>query len=79
MDKVLHQMENGYIAQDKWHSYAQNNYRKTFMLLFEKNFPNMDAARYEQNENFFMKMFSEPNMMRQVMETVGTVVYERKG
>ena len=37
----------------------------------------MAAARYEQNEDFFVKMFSEPDMMRQVMETVGAVVYER--
>ena len=58
-------------------SYAQNNDRKTFMLLFEKDFPNMAAARYEQNEDFFVKMFSDPDMMRQVMETVGTVLYER--
>ena len=77
MDKVLLQMENDYAAQDKWHSYAQNNDRKTFMLLFEKDFPNMAAARYEQNEDFFVKMFSDPEMMQQVMETVGTVLYER--
>lgn len=77
MDKVLLQMENDYASQDKWHSYAQNNDRKTFMLLFEKDFPNMAAFRYEQNEGFFVKMFSDPDMMRQVMETVGTVLYER--
>ena len=77
MDKVLLQMENDYAAQDKWHSYAQNNDRKTFMLLFEKDFPNMAAARYEQNDSFFIKLFSDPDMMRQVMETVGTVLYER--
>ena len=77
MDKVLLQMENDYAAQDKWHSYAQNNDRKTFMLLFEKDFPNMAAARYEQNDSFFVKLFSDPDMMRQVMETVGTVLYER--
>lgn len=39
MDKVLVQMENDYDAQDKWQSYAQNNDRKTFMLLFKKDFP----------------------------------------
>ena len=77
MDKVLLQMENDYAAQDKWNSYAKNNDRNTFMLLFEKDFPNMAAARYEQNEDFFVKMFSDPDMMRQVMETVGTVLYER--
>ncbi len=77
MDKVLLQMENDYASQEKWHSYAQNNDRKTFMLLFEKDFPNMAATRYEQNEDFFVKMFSDPEMMNQVMETIGSVLYER--
>ena len=77
MDKVLVQMENDYAAQDKWQSYAKNNDRKTFMLLFEKDFPNMAAQRYEQNDDFFVRMFSDPDMMRQVMETVGSVLYER--
>lgn len=77
MDKVLVQMENDYAAQEKWQSYAKNNDRKTFMLLFEKDFPNMAAKRYEQNDDFFVRMFSDPELMRQVMETVGGVLYER--
>ena len=47
------------------------------MLLFEKDFPNMAAARYEQNEDFFVKLFSEPDMMQQVMKTMGPILYER--
>lgn len=77
MDKVLLQIENDYAVQDKWKSYAQNNDFKTFMLLFAKDFPEMAAARYEQNEDFFIKMFSDPVMMQQIMESVGNVVYER--
>ena len=77
MDKVLLQMENDYAIQDKWRSYAKNNDRKTFMLFFEKDFPNMAAARYEQNESFFVKLFTEPDMMKWVIETVGPVLYER--
>ncbi len=77
MEKLLLQREHDYAAQDKWHSYAQNNDCKTFMLLFEKDSLNIAAARYEQNEDFFVKMFSDPDMMQQVMETEGTVLYER--
>ncbi len=77
MDKVLLQIENDYAVQDKWKSYAQNNDFKTFMLLFAKDFPEMAAARYEQNEDFFIKMFSDSVMMQQVMESIGNVVYER--
>ena len=77
MDKVLLQIENDYAVQDKWKNYAQNNDFKTFMLLFKKDFPEMAAARYEQNEDFFVKMFSDPAMMQQIMESIGNVVYER--
>lgn len=77
MDKVLLQIESDYEAQDKWHGYAQNNDFKTFMLLFEKDFPNMAASRYEQNEEFFVRMFREPDMMKWVMDTLGTVLYEK--
>ena len=77
MDKVLLQMEKDYEKQQKWHNYAQNNDYKTFMLLFKKDFPNTAAARYEMNDEFFVKLFSEPEMMEQVMETLGNVIYER--
>lgn len=82
MDKVLLQLENDYATQEKWQNYAKSNDFKTFMVLFEKDFPEMAANRYEQNEDFFIKMFNEPDMMKQVMETIGEVVYKnlcRKG
>ena len=47
------------------------------MLLFEKDFPEMAASRYEQNDDFFVRMFREPEMMKQVMDTLGAVLYER--
>lgn len=77
MDKVLLQMENDYAAQDKWHSYAQNNDRKILHATVREGLSQHGCRRYEQNEDFFVKMFSDPDMMRQVMETVGTVLYER--
>lgn len=36
-----------------------------------------DAERYEQNDQFFRKLFDDPDMMHQVMETVGSILYER--
>ena len=35
------------------------------------------ADRYEQNDQFFRKLFDDPDMMKQVIETVGSVLYER--
>lgn len=77
MDKVLLQIKNDYTAQEKWKSYARSNDFKTFMLLFAKDFPEMATARYEHNEDFFVKMFSDPEMMKWVMESIGSIVYER--
>lgn len=77
MDKVLVQMENDYAAQEKWQNCAANNDRATFKILFEKDFPNMAAERYEQNDQFFKKLFSDPDMMNEVMDTIGSVLYER--
>ena len=77
MDKVLVQMENDYAKQEKWKDYAKNNDRSTFMLLFSKDFPTVAAERYEKNDEFFRRMFADPDMMKQVMDTIGSVLYER--
>lgn len=77
MDKVLLQIENDYATQEKWKSYAKNNDYNTFKLLFNKDFPTMAAKRYEQNDNFFVKMFSDPEMLNQIMDMLGSVLYEK--
>jgi len=71
------EMENDYVTQEKWQNYAKNNDRSTFRLLFVKDFPNMAEERYEQNDQFFRKLFDDLDMMQQVMETVGSVLYGR--
>ena len=77
MDKVLLQLENDYASQEMWRDYAKNSDFKTFMLLFAKDFPNMAAKRYEQNDNFFVKMFENEELLNKVIETIGGVLYER--
>ena len=77
MDKVLMQIENDYASEEQWQSYAANNDKKTFMLLFERDFPEKAAARYEQNDQFFVKMFNEPSFMQKVIEDLGGLIYER--
>ena len=57
-EEVFLQMENDYTSSVSWKDYAASNDRKTLMLLFEKGIPNMTAARYKKNENFFVKLFS---------------------
>ena len=76
MDKVLLQIEKDYTSQEKWKSYAKNNDYNTFKLLFNKDFPTMAAKRYEENDNFFIKMFSDQDMMNQIMDMLCSVVYD---
>jgi type I restriction enzyme R subunit len=77
MDKVLLQLENDFASQDKWQSYAKNNDYSTFKLLFAKEFASVAADRFEQNDEFFKRMFEDSEMMNQVMDTVGLVLYEK--
>ena len=51
--------------------------QKADLIWAIADFPNMAADRYEQNDQFFRKLFDDPDMMKQVMETVGSVLYER--
>jgi len=46
-------------------------------MLLEKDFIEMAAARYEQNEAFFVKLFSEPEMMKQISSSIAPLIYER--
>lgn len=39
--------------------------------------PGDAAARYEQNEDFFVRMFKEPEIMGQIMQALGGVLYKR--
>lgn len=76
MDKVFLQIQNDYANKSEWQNYAKNNDRNTFMLLFEQDFPEMAANRYEKNDEFFLKMFSDKEMMQQIMLGVGTALYQ---
>lgn len=77
MDKVLLQIENDYALEEKWSSYANSNDLKTFLLLFMSEFSDMAASRYEENEDFFMMLLSNPQMLNMVGESVGRDLYER--
>jgi type I restriction enzyme R subunit len=77
MDKVLLQLENAYVNDPKWQGHAKSSDIKTFMTLFNKEFPAKAADRYEQNDEFFKKLFNEPGMMEMVMAGIGNAVYER--
>jgi type I restriction enzyme R subunit len=77
MDKILLQIENDYAADPKWHDYANSSDFKTFMLLFEKEFLDISARRYQQNDAFFMKLFNNPEMINSVVQAMGNIIYNQ--
>ena len=77
MDKVLLQIENDYATDSKWQGYAQHSDVNTFMMLFNKHFPDMVAARFEENNAFFGTLLNDPDILKQTMHTMGTIIYRR--
>lgn len=77
MDKVLLQLENDYVSQERWQAYAKETDFNDFMRLFKRDFPNMAMERYKQNDEFFVKMLDDDKLLQSVMETLGNVLYER--
>ena len=76
MDKVLSQMQNDFAKQEKWQNAAKNNDKETFKMIFDKEFPAMAAERFEQNDEFFKKLFADPDAMKLLMDSLGTLLYE---
>ena len=77
MDKVLEQIQEDFLADEKLVSFAQNNDEAMFGLKFEQEFENLAAQRYEQNDAFFKRLFSDSNVMKSVMEMLKPIIYSK--
>ena len=77
MDKVLLQLENDYAADPKWRGYAKSNNYGTFLMLLKRNFLDKASERYEQNDEFFVRLFKEPVFMEEVIDMFAPVLFER--
>ena len=77
MDKVLEQIQADFLADEKLVRFAKNNDEAMFGLKFEQEFENFAAQRYEQNDAFFIKLFSDSGVMKTVMERLKPIVYRK--
>ncbi len=77
MDKVLAQLTQDFMADERLVDLARNNPPSTFEKIFEQQFKNVAAARYEQNEEFFVRMFKDEEFMGEVMRLMLPEVYRR--
>ena len=77
MDKVLEQIQEDFLADEKLVSFAKSNDEAMFGLKFEQEFENFAAKRYEQNDAFFMRMFSDSGIMKSVIEMLKPIIYRK--
>lgn len=77
MDKVLEQIQEDFLADEKLVSFAKSNDEAMFGLKFEQEFENFAAKRYEQNDAFFMRLFSDSGIMKSVIEMLKPIIYRK--
>lgn len=77
MDKVLLQIENDIRAEESLINFAQNNDERVFRPVFEKVFKDMAIQRYEQNDEFFIRMFNDSAFMQYTMDLMRSDIYRK--
>ena len=76
MDKVLRQVEDDFVNDVKWVTYAQMG-EGTFGDMFESGFKTKIAERCEQNEAFFAKVLGDEDFMHSLMTLMRGNLYRK--
>ena len=77
MDKVMMQMTEDFLADETLVNFAKNNDESTFKHIFEQQFKDIAAQRYEKNEEFFVRMFGDENFLNYMMSLMLPEVYRK--
>ncbi|MHB8276985.1 MAG: type I restriction endonuclease subunit R [Candidatus Humimicrobiaceae bacterium] len=77
MDKVLEQLTQDFMSDERLVDLAKNNPQATFEKIFEQQFKDFAAVRYEQNEEFFIRMFKDEEFMNEVIKLLLPEVYRK--
>lgn len=77
MDKVLEQVSNDFVNDQRMVNIAKDNDITVFTPIFEDDFKKKAANRYEQNDQFFVKMFEDPEFMNLVIEEIKPIIYDK--
>lgn len=77
MDKVLMQVENDCAKDEVWADYAKSTDFDTFHALFNKKFMDYVMDRFEQNNEFFVKLTEDEAMLGMVSDTICRNLYSR--
>lgn len=74
-DKVLDQMKSDFAKDEKIVNAAKSNDKSLFKYLYEQRFKDVAVNRYEENDNFFMSLFSDEEKMNFVMSMMSEVIF----
>jgi type I restriction enzyme R subunit len=74
-DKVLDQMKEDFAKDEKVTNAAKAGDKSLFKVLYEQRFKDIAVTRYEENDNFFMSLFSDEEKLRFVMDMMAEIVY----
>ncbi|MEQ8154880.1 MAG: DEAD/DEAH box helicase family protein, partial [Clostridiaceae bacterium] len=74
-DRVLDQMKSDFAKDEKIVNAAKANDRSLFKYLYEERFKDVAVNRYEQNDNFFMSLFSDEEKMKFIMDMMAEVIF----
>lgn len=76
-DKILMQMCNDMVNNERLHEFGKNNNIDTFRYMYNDKFDDMILDRSEQNNNFFNQLASDKNFRDSVMEALLPIVFSR--
>jgi type I restriction enzyme R subunit len=77
MDKVMMQLTDDMMTDDKLVGFAKSNDEATFAYIFEQQFKEIAANRYEQNDEFFIRMFNDENFMKFTISQLMPEIYKK--
>jgi type I restriction enzyme R subunit len=75
-DKVLEQMKADFAKDEKIVNAAKANDKSLFKCLYDQKFKDVAVNRYEQNDNFFVSLFSDEAKMKFLMDTMANAIFE---
>ncbi len=75
MDKVLEQIKEDVMQDDKWADVAASNTMDTFAKIFEKRLQEAILDRYQQNAEFFDRLFQDPVFLETVENELMQDIY----
>ncbi len=76
MDKVMEQITQDFVDDEKMVQYAKNNNPEEFKKVYDDEFKKKAFKRYQQNSEMFEKMMAEEGYMEDFMKSMFKYVYE---